>query len=260
MTGGEDDTVRLPQNSYDAFARVYDAAQFDRFALSLIATARELVDATGGEVVDLACGSGSFLARFLEVRSPARVTGIDRSRAMLDRARGKRPDVFWVCGDMVSIPLNAEVDALFCLYDSLNYLDSEADLKRAFREWRRLLKPGGKALFDLNRARAYERVWGDPTPFVSDTDDGKLTIVTSYSAEKRRGEARIRVDFADGTSQESHHVQTCFPEEVVRECVASAGLHFLSMTGIDPFPGTESSVPGAKSLWIVERAREDASH
>lgn len=115
-------------------------------------------------------------------------------------------------------------------------------------------------LFDLNRTRAYERVWGDPTPFVADTDDGKLTIVTSYNSGKRKGEARIRVDFADGTSQESVHVQTCFPEEVVRECLESAGIHFHSMTGIDPFPGTESSVPGAKSLWIVGRAREHATH
>lgn len=143
MTGGEDDTILLPKNSYDAFARVYDAAQFDGFALTLITKARELVDPTGAEVIDLACGSGSFLTRFLEVRSPSRVTGIDRSRAMLERARGKRPDILWVCGDLLSIPLNTEADAVFCLYDSLNYLDSEADLKRAFIEWRRVLKPGG---------------------------------------------------------------------------------------------------------------------
>ena len=256
MTEREGDTRRLPKNSYDAFAHVYDAARFDRFSLTLIATARELVAPTGGEILDLACGSGSFLARFLDVRSPARVTGVDRSLAMLAMARRKRSDVFWVCGDVVSVPLNARCDAIFCLYDSLNYLESEADLKRAFREWGRLLKPGGKALFDLNRTRAYERVWGDPTPFVADTENGKLTIATSYNAETRKGEARIRVDLADGTSQESVHVQTCFPEEVVRECLEFAGVHFLSMTEIDPFPGTESSVPGAKSLWIVGKARQ----
>ncbi len=260
MTGREDDTIRLPNNSYDAFARVYDSAHFDRFALTLMGSARELVQPTGGEVIDLACGSGSFLAHFLEVRAPARVTGIDRSRAMLEKARSKRPDVSWVRGDLLAIPLRTEADAVFCLYDSLNYLDSEADLKRAFREWVRVLKPGGKALFDLNRARAYERVWGDPTPFVAETENGKLTIVTSYNSGKRKGEARIRVDFADGTAQESVHAQTCFPEEVVRACFASAGLHFLSMKEIDPFPGTESSVPGAKSLWIVGKAREHDTH
>lgn len=260
MTAGGDDMILLPKNSYDAFATVYDEARFDRFALTLIGTARELLGPVGGDVIDLACGSGSFLTRLFDVGSPSRAIGVDRSRAMLTKARGKRPDVYWLCGDLLSLPLAGEFDAIFCLYDSLNYLDSEADLKRAFREWSRLLKPGGKALFDLNRTRAYERVWGDPTPFTADTADGKLTIVTKYNAERRKGEARIRVDSPDGTSRESTHVQTCFPEEVVRECIEDAGLHFLSMTAIDPFPGTDSSVPRAKSLWIVGKAREHVGH
>ena len=70
----------------------------------------------------------------------SRVTGLDFSERMLERARGKSAEIEWVQGDMLALPFADETfDAATVGFGVRNV----ADLELALRELRRVLRPGG---------------------------------------------------------------------------------------------------------------------
>lgn len=92
-------------------------------------------------VLDLACGHGRH-ARVLAGR--ARVVGLDRSAAYLERARGAGASL--VRGDLRRLPFReGAFDAAFSWYASLFMWDDRANLA-ALGEAARVLRPGGRLL------------------------------------------------------------------------------------------------------------------
>ncbi len=100
-------------------------------------------------VVDVATGTGLVAREALSIVGPrGRVIGVDPSIGMLSRARfAKRFD--GVLGRGEALPLaNASADFL-CMGYALRHL---SDLRVAFSEFRRVLRPGGKfCLLEISR-------------------------------------------------------------------------------------------------------------
>ena len=132
---------------YDAVAREYA----ERFAdeLSHKPLDRELLtrfaaDLRGrGRVYDLGCGPGqttSFLRSCgVEVR------GLDLSSQLLQEASRRHPGIVFEQGDMLALPiLDAALAGLAAFYAIVHF--SPADLRRAFFEMHRVLKPDGRLL------------------------------------------------------------------------------------------------------------------
>jgi demethylmenaquinone methyltransferase/2-methoxy-6-polyprenyl-1,4-benzoquinol methylase len=115
----------------------------------------------GDRVLDACCGTGD-LALAAE-REGGRVTGLDFSPAMLERARRKSPTVDWVEGDLLELPFEAETfDVVTVGFGIRNVLDLEA----ALRELARVLRPGGRfACLEITQPggllRPFFRVWFD---------------------------------------------------------------------------------------------------
>tara|TARA_R110002020_G_scaffold25240_3_gene82274 strand:- start:4303 stop:4926 length:624 start_codon:yes stop_codon:yes gene_type:complete len=65
----------------------------------------------GGSILDLGCGSGDPIARYLESLGHA-VTGIDAAHAMIDLARRKFPAGDWRQGDMRDLDLGQSFDGV----------------------------------------------------------------------------------------------------------------------------------------------------
>ena len=99
----------------------------------------------GGHVVDLGCGTGYFMPALSQQLQPARLTGIDLSPGMIEFAQATRPVAAdWFVADAESLPLDdASVDTLF----SSLMIQWCADPAAVAREVRRVLRPGGQALF-----------------------------------------------------------------------------------------------------------------
>jgi demethylmenaquinone methyltransferase/2-methoxy-6-polyprenyl-1,4-benzoquinol methylase len=130
---------------YDLMNRVMTAGLDGRWRrLTAEAAVRE-----GDRVLDAACGTGDLAIADLKAGA-SRVTGLDFSEAMLERARRKAPLV-WVRGDMLALPFaDATFDAATVGFGVRNV----ADLELALRELRRVLRPGGRlAILEITQPR-----------------------------------------------------------------------------------------------------------
>ncbi|MFH1277690.1 MAG: class I SAM-dependent methyltransferase [Candidatus Eisenbacteria bacterium] len=248
--------VRLPDNSYEHFALVYDGAGLDRFSLGLEFRIRRIAsDGSVRRIADLACGTGSLLRRLSPLG--AEMVGLDASAAMIRKAARKGSGSRFIVGALEALPLEGPFDLLLSVYDSLNYLDSEEALGRVFREALRIAAPGGTFLFDLNDREAYESIWGNPEAFVEETGGGRLTIRSTWSAREGIAEAEVLVEAGEGGEERawvSRHRQRYHPPESVARALESAGWGSVTRESIDPFPG-EEVLPGGKILWLARRTR-----
>jgi demethylmenaquinone methyltransferase/2-methoxy-6-polyprenyl-1,4-benzoquinol methylase len=115
----------------------------------------------GDRVLDACCGTGDLA--LAAVAAGGRVTGLDFSERMLDRAQGKSSDVAWVRGDVLSLPFGDEsFDAVTVGFGMRNL----EDLGRGLEELRRVLRPGGRlAVLEITRPRGplalFYRLWFD---------------------------------------------------------------------------------------------------
>lgn len=102
-------------------------------------------------VLELACGTGS-LALELQPLGPYRYAGTDRSEDMIRVARAKADmegaDVQFEVADFTDFRVDTPVDVLILLYDGLNYLLHEDEIRALFRCAHAALAPGGVFLFD----------------------------------------------------------------------------------------------------------------
>jgi demethylmenaquinone methyltransferase/2-methoxy-6-polyprenyl-1,4-benzoquinol methylase len=149
---------------FDRIAPVYDpmnrlmTAGLDRRWRT--ATARAAVR-PGDRVLDACCGTGDLA--LASVAAGGRVTGVDFSERMLERARRKSDTVEWVRADMLALPFeNGSFDAATVGFGVRN-LD---DLERGLAELRRVLKRGGRiGILEITRPRGllapFYRVWFD---------------------------------------------------------------------------------------------------
>jgi SAM-dependent methyltransferase len=100
-------------------------------------------------ILELGCGGGnnaSFLKRHFEM------TLVDPAPGMLDVSRQLNPECTHICGDMRSLRLGRQFDAVF-IQDAVAYMTSEGDLRRALRTAYQHCKPGGVALFAPDHTR-----------------------------------------------------------------------------------------------------------
>jgi SAM-dependent methyltransferase len=130
---------------FDSIADQYDDAFAKEVSLRERATVFEVVgDLAGVDVLDVGCGTGAALNFAAGCRT---YTGIDPSKAMLNRLLAQRPNVHTVCTTLRSfVPKtpNGEIDrydAILALFGTGSYLSNE-ELERIPM----LLRPGGRAI------------------------------------------------------------------------------------------------------------------
>jgi SAM-dependent methyltransferase len=128
----------------------------------------EPVRAAGGTVLELGAGSGA-LTREL-VAAGLRVIATDSSPAMLTLLRRSVPGALEA--RRLVLPDNPlpRVDAIVSVGHVLNYLSSEAHLRRALEACARALRPGGVLALDMLDVR-YGEARRDAPPAVR-TGDG----------------------------------------------------------------------------------------
>jgi len=142
---------------YDAMNRVMTGGLDRRWRR----TTAQAVVREGDRVLDACCGTGDLALAALA--AGGRVTGLDFSEAMLERARRKSAEIDWVAGDLLALPFpDGSFDAATVGFGVRNV----ADLERALVELGRVLRPGGRlAILEITKPRGllapFYRVWFD---------------------------------------------------------------------------------------------------
>jgi demethylmenaquinone methyltransferase/2-methoxy-6-polyprenyl-1,4-benzoquinol methylase len=152
------------RSMFDRIAPVYDTmnrlmtAGLDQRWRRLTAHA---VVRPGDRVLDACCGTGD-LALAAE-RAGGRVTGLDFSPRMLERARRKSSTILWVEGDLLALPFaDASFEAATVGFGVRNV----ADLSAAVAELSRVLEDRGRlAILEITTPRGafapFYRLWFD---------------------------------------------------------------------------------------------------
>lgn len=128
---------------YDAVAAAYDSQFNDELDdkpldRALLTGFAEL--AGSGTIADVGCGPGQA-TRYL-ARQDARVVGVDLSPRMVERARRHAPELPFLVGSMLQLPLaDAALTGLVALYSVIHLTPPEQGV--AYRDFARVLRPGG---------------------------------------------------------------------------------------------------------------------
>ena len=142
---------------YDAMNRAMTAGLDQRWRAK---SARAVVS-PGDRVLDSCCGTGDLAIACL--RAGGRVTALDFSERMLERARKKSDEIEWVEGDALALPFaDGSFDAGTVGFGVRNL----EDLEKGLGELRRVLRPGGRlAILEITTPRGllrpFYKLWLD---------------------------------------------------------------------------------------------------
>ena len=114
-------------------------------------------------LIDVACGSGGH-AELLS-KAGFEVYAVDFSPAMLRLLKKHIPSAKIFKQDMRELQVPVQADVLICMYNSINYNDSYAELSHTLKRFYDHLKPGGVLVFDT---AFMEDTW-KPGPFSVET-------------------------------------------------------------------------------------------
>lgn len=171
----------------ELYTRYMGPVFFEPYAEDL---ARRVAGMARGEILETACGTGIVTRALGRVLPGAvSVTATDLNQAMIDRARtlpgGER--VHWRQADAQALPFpDAAFDLAICSFGVMFFPDK----RRAYREARRVLRPGGQFIFTVwDKLEAIELQFlahaavaalypGDPPEFFRRTPCGYHDIAT----------------------------------------------------------------------------------
>lgn len=201
------DVVSPQRKPYDGLAAIYDFVMRHVDYVEWSCYVHKLLVKFGNKpqsLVDLACGTGNNTLEFSKLGY--KVTGVDRSGAMVDIAQSKAHSidqtVHFATGDLRKLVNIGPFDAATCLYDSFNYLMTPSDVYTALESIASILKPNGVFVFDV----CTERNSIDHFKDVRGAEEGPGFSYTrhSYYDEKQK----IQFNSFDITCDDLHFCET----------------------------------------------------
>jgi SAM-dependent methyltransferase len=196
-------------------------------------------------VLELGAGGGN---NAFHLKAAFAMTLTDISQSMLDQSLRINPECEHISGDMRTLRIGRQFDAVF-LHDALTYMTSREELIQCMKTALVHCKPGGVALFmpDYVRERFVTGVHhgghnGDGRSlryfeWTFDPDPADTTYTVDFVLLLREGNSPVHVEH-------DHHVNGLFSREEWLECLWEAGFTAPRMVE-DPY-GREVFV--AKSL------------
>lgn len=129
---------------YSLSAELYDVIYREKDYLSDAKKLKDLFglhkQSSGRSLLDVACGTGCHLEQFA---GDFECVGVELTAEMAELARKKLPQVPIHLGNMLDFDLGQEFDIVLCLFSSIGYMKTLAELNSAAANLMRHLAPGG---------------------------------------------------------------------------------------------------------------------
>lgn len=201
------------------------------------------------EVLELGAGGGN---NAWHMKASFAMTLADVSAAMVAESRRVNPDLEHHVGDMRSIRLGRDFDAVF-IHDAIDYMTTADDLRRAIDTAFVHCRPGGVALLAPDHVREIFRPatdhGGSDGPdramrfleWTWDPDPADSTCITDYVYALREPDGSVRVEH-------DRHVHGLFPRQTWLDLMERAGF----AATVVPFEHSEVE-PGLHELFVGVR-------
>lgn len=157
-------------------------------------------------MLELACGSGEITQQLHHLGY--KMTALDLSQQMIDKARNKDEAIEFHCQDMKDLLNFKSYDSIACLCDSFNYILSKEEVASFFEEVSKHLKEGGLFFFDthsLDRLDEFKEEWNETGTF----EDG-LHYQWSITSEDDWVYQDFAFYLANGQVVQEHHLQRVY--------------------------------------------------
>ncbi|HPO12448.1 MAG TPA: class I SAM-dependent methyltransferase [Candidatus Hydrogenedentes bacterium] len=180
-----DDAFRDLAHYYDP---IMEHVHYDRWFMITTALA-ELLPASFRHL-DAGCGTG-VLVNMLR-RAGWTSFGMDLSHAMVRTARRQRGALPIAVGDLRTFPFHG-VDYITCLFDSINFLLKEEEVRQTIHCFANALQPGGLLYFDIVTERMVTDFFEDQT-WTEDNGRFRTTWSSVYNRNSAIAETTVRVN------------------------------------------------------------------
>lgn len=224
-------------------------ADYEEEAAFYARTLLEASDSPPRTVLELGSGGGNNASH---MKARFAMTLVDPSPGMLAVSRALNPDCEHVQGDMRTVRLGREFDAVF-VHDAVCYMTSEAELRRAMETAFVHCRPGGVALFCPDHLR--ENFAPSTDHGGHDGDNGRGLRYLEWTWDPDPADATYTVDYAyllreaDGSVRAVHdrHVEGLFSR--------ADWLRLLAEAGFEPrvVPFEHSEVEYAAEVFVARK-------
>ena len=188
--------------------------------------------------IDVACGTGTLLKRLRACGWKSH--GIDLSYAMLHS--GGKGETEWpvAAADMRALPFNASAHYVTCLFDSLNFLIDEEDMRTGIKQLGEALRPGGILYLDVVTERmVLDHFAGQEW---NEQNDGFSTAWTcEYDRKTNTAASEIRVNGGPPNTI----LERIYSVDELEDALTQAGFQLLGI-----FDAERWRAPGKKTLRI----------
>nr|WP_320049989.1 class I SAM-dependent methyltransferase [uncultured Desulfuromonas sp.] len=135
-------------SDFETISKYYDALYVkDEEYAPEAAKVKELLSKHGvapqSDLLILACGTGGHIPYFTD---DYQVSGLDLSEDMLAVAEKKFPHLTFHRGNLIDFDVRADFDAMICLYGSIGFVKTVANLRATMHRIAAQLRPNGVAL------------------------------------------------------------------------------------------------------------------
>ena len=199
-------------------------------------------------VLDLGSGGGNNASH---MKAHFELTLVDLSPQMLDLSCSINPQCEHIEGDMRTVRLGREFDAVF-VHDAVVYMTTEEDLKAAINTAFVHCRRGGAALFAPDHVR--EKFEPSTDHGGHDAGDGRGLRYLEWTWDPDPSDDTYTVDFAyllkdaDGSTrvEQDRHIEGLFSRATWLRLLGGAGFHPKSV----PFDHSELE-PGSYELFVA---------
>jgi len=189
------------------------------------------------EVLELGSGGGNNASH---LKAHFTMTLVDLAPAMLAVSRRLNPECAHIAGDMRSIRLDRQFDAVF-VHDAVSYMTTEADLARAVATAHAHCRPGGAALFAPDHTR---ESFASATKHGGHDGDARALRYVEWCWDPDASDTLYRCDFAyllrDAAGsvrvEADRHVMGLFPRQTWLATIEAVGFEARAV----PFEHSEA--------------------
>jgi len=205
-------------------------------------------------LLELGSGGGNNASH---LKARFRLTLVDPAPGMLAVSRALNPECEHVEGDMRTVRLNRQFDAVF-IHDAICYMTTERDVRRAIETAWVHCKPGGAALFAPDHVRENFAAASDHgghdgadrglryLEWMWDPDPADNTYVVDYAYLLREPDGRVHVEH-------DRHEEGLFPREDWLRVIRDVGFE----PTVVPFDHSELEA-GRYIVFVCRRPQEAA--